>query len=186
MNVRERYDIGGMHCAACSAAVERVVKKLEGVAFCEVNLLLSSMTVSYESELCNPEKIIAKVEKAGFTAALHIEEKAKDKSLIEKENEAKKGRTPLIVSLILTGMLMYISMGQMLFVGIPIPSFLSMAKSPYGFALAQLATARRNVRLRMRRPMFARYAAMSTRVRCPRTSVALCATFRKNFLLKNK
>lgn len=139
MNVKERYDIGGMHCAACSAAVERVVKKLEGVTFCEVNLLLASMTVSYENELCNAEKIIAKVEKAGFTASLHVEEKAESKSLKKDGNRAKKGRTPLIVSLILTGILMYISMGQMLFSNIPIPAFLSMTESPYGFALAQFA-----------------------------------------------
>ena len=138
MNVKERYDIGGMHCAACSAAVERVVKKLEGIAFCEVNLLLACMTVSYESELCTPEKIIAKVEKAGFTASLHIEEKAENKSSNKDGNKAKKGRTPLVISLFMTGILMYISMGQMLFSSIPIPSFLSMTESPYGFAFAQL------------------------------------------------
>ena len=46
MKIKELYDIGGMHCAACSAAVERVVKKLEGVDSCEVNLLLATMTVS--------------------------------------------------------------------------------------------------------------------------------------------
>lgn len=142
MKIKELYDIGGMHCAACSAAVERVVKKLEGVDSCEVNLLLATMTVSYDNALCDESKIVAKIQKAGFTASLRKEkevEKDKDKTEQNEPNDKKTQRTPLVVSLILTGILMYISMGQMLFAGIPIPSFLSMAKSPYGFALAQLA-----------------------------------------------
>ncbi|MBO7150500.1 MAG: cation-translocating P-type ATPase, partial [Clostridia bacterium] len=141
MKIKELYDIGGMHCAACSAEVERVVKKLEGVDFCEVNLLLSTMTVSYDNALCDESKIVAKIQKAGFTASLRKEkevEKDDDKTEQNKPNDKKTQRPPLIVSLVLTGALFFLSMGQMLFPNLPFPAFLSAEESPYNFAIAQL------------------------------------------------
>ena len=69
----EKYDITGMHCAACSASVERVTRKLPGVDRSDVNLTTGIMTIAYDEAQVTPEQIIAKVEKAGFGAALHAE-----------------------------------------------------------------------------------------------------------------
>jgi len=71
----EKYDITGMHCAACSASVERVTRKLPGVDRSDVNLTTGIMTIAYDEAQVTPEQIIAKVEKAGFGAALHAEHK---------------------------------------------------------------------------------------------------------------
>ena len=67
----EVYDISGMHCAACSASVERVTRKLPGVERSDVNLVAERMTIVYDENQVMPEQIIAKVEKAGFGAKLH-------------------------------------------------------------------------------------------------------------------
>ena len=82
----EVYDIGGMHCAACSAAVERVTRKLPGVERSEVNLTLARLTIVYDESQTTPEMIINKVEKAGFSAKPHLEEK-KEQSKKEKISE---------------------------------------------------------------------------------------------------
>ena len=67
----EKYDISGMHCAACSASVERVTRKLPGVERSDVNLVAERMTIVYDENQVTPEQIVAKVEKAGFGAKLH-------------------------------------------------------------------------------------------------------------------
>ena len=67
----EKYDITGMHCAACSASVERVTRKLPGVDRSDVNLTTGIMTIAYDESQVTPEQIVAKVEKAGFGAVLH-------------------------------------------------------------------------------------------------------------------
>ena len=67
----EKYDISGMHCAACSASVERVTRKLPGVERSDVNLTTEMMTICYDENLVTPEQIKAKVEKAGFGCTLH-------------------------------------------------------------------------------------------------------------------
>lgn len=70
----EVYDIGGMHCAACSSAVEKVTRKLPGVESSSVNLPLNRLTIIYDEEKTSPEDIIAKVERAGFSAKIHKRE----------------------------------------------------------------------------------------------------------------
>jgi Cu+-exporting ATPase len=68
--IKEVYDIGGMHCAACSSAVERVTRKLPGVKSSDVNLLFNQLTILYDEEKTGSEDIIAKIERAGFSAKL--------------------------------------------------------------------------------------------------------------------
>ena len=70
----EQYEISGMHCAACSASVERVTRRLEGVERSDVNLTTGIMTICYDESKVTPEQIIKKVEKAGFGAALRQKE----------------------------------------------------------------------------------------------------------------
>ena len=54
----EQYEISGMHCAACSASVERVTRRLEGVERSDVNLTTGIMTICYDTEKVTPELII--------------------------------------------------------------------------------------------------------------------------------
>ena len=62
----EIYDISGMHCAACSGAVQRVVSRLNGVAECEVNLMTEKMTVKYDEKAVTFEDFQRVITKAGF------------------------------------------------------------------------------------------------------------------------
>ncbi len=144
----ERYDISGMHCAACSASVERVTRKLPGVERSDVNLTTGVMTICYDESQVTPEQIVAKVEKAGFGAALKPERReavvaapAKEDS---EEAELKRKKTELIVSAILSAALLYVSMGQMLPFGLPalpLPDIVSMHTHGVNFALVQLLLA---------------------------------------------
>lgn len=129
----ENYIIGGMSCAACSASVNRVVSRLSGVESCDVNLLTGKMSVTYDERLVGEADFIRVVEKAGFEIARETvtEEKSKVK-------EEKDSLVPIIISLVSSALLLYISMGQMLFGNIPLPEFFNIESYPYNFALIQL------------------------------------------------
>ncbi len=136
---KEIYDIGGMHCAACSAAVERVTKKLPGVAVSEVNLPMNRLSIEYDESQTTPEMIIAKIEKAGFTATLHIEkEKAEKKPKTDAEKTLKSELTKLIASCIFSALLMTFSMGSMMFPNMPLPDLISPSTHPVNAALVQM------------------------------------------------
>ena len=110
-----------MSCAACSAHVERAVKKVEGVTSCTVSLLTNSMSVDGTA---TPDKIIAAVKNAGYGASLKgaKSEKSSDDDL--KDRETPKLLIRLIASLVFLVLLMYISMGHMMW-NWPLPPFLS-------------------------------------------------------------
>ena len=133
--IEEKYDITGMHCAACSSSIERVTRKLPGVKESYVNLPLNRLTISYDESLTSQEDIINKIKKAGFSATLHKEEKQETEP--EKDLQ-KKEKTSLTASLCLSAILLFVSMGQMLFKSLPFPDIISMDKSPMNFALLQL------------------------------------------------
>ena len=140
----EVYDIGGMHCAACSAAVERVTRKLPGVERSEVNLTLARLTIVYDESQTTPEMIINKVEKAGFSAKPHLEEKkeqSKKEKISEDEKALRKKRISLLISAIFAALLMTVSMGHMMIEGFPLPSIVSPDTHPQNFALLQLLLA---------------------------------------------
>ncbi len=136
----EVYDIGGMHCAACSSAVERVTRKLEGVQSSDVNLPMNRMTIVYDENKQSPEDIISKIEKAGFTAELKLNKnnsparKADDSS----EKALHSERRSLIAAVVFSVLLLYFSMGTMLFPQLPLPEILSAHSHPVNFALVQL------------------------------------------------
>ena len=73
----EIYHIEGMHCAACSSAVERVTRKLPGVQSSSVNLTTAKMTITYDETKVTQQKIEAEMERAGFHASLAPVEKPK-------------------------------------------------------------------------------------------------------------
>lgn len=119
----KQYNITGMSCAACSARVEKAVSKLDGVTSCSVSLLTNSMGV--EGDII-PEEVIAAVESAGYGASLKGAESKAEKS--ENTDNLKDTETPalkkrLIASLVFLVVLMYLSMGHMMW-GFPVPQFL--------------------------------------------------------------
>ena len=139
----EKYDISGMHCAACSASVEKVTRRLPGVERSDVNLTTGIMTICYDESQVGPEQIAAKVEKAGFGCALHAEKKEKTAEAVQSEEEAalKRKKTELIVAAVFSAALLYVSMGQMLPFGLPalpLPDIFSMHTHPVNYAVLQL------------------------------------------------
>ena len=139
----EKYDITGMHCAACSASVERVTRRLPGVERSEVNLTTGIMTIAYDETQVGEAQIVAKVQKAGFGASLHAEKKAEAKPDAQdaEEAELKRKKTELIVASVFSVVLLYVSMGQMLPFGLPslpLPELFSMHSHPMNFAVLQM------------------------------------------------
>jgi Cu+-exporting ATPase len=137
---REVYRIEGMHCAACSSAVERVTRKLPGVVRSDVNLTTNKMDIEYDEKTVTPELIMAKVEKAGFQALPFKEEKQQKKEKTGKDEEEKafaKERTSIIAALILSGILLYVSMGVMLF-DAPLPALINIRSHVVNYAAVQL------------------------------------------------
>jgi len=137
--IKEKYNITGMSCAACSAKVEKTVSKLVGMDKASVNLLTNSMQVEYDEKKLSSKNIIKSVVDAGYGASLagDIKEKAKDKSIKKTNDDAISSmKFRLKVSVIFLLILMYFSMGSM--IGLPLPNFLSGAGNPVGFALTQL------------------------------------------------
>lgn len=115
-----QYNVTGMTCAACSARVERAVKGVKGVSDCTVSLLTNSMSVEGTAPT---SAIIDAVTKAGYAASVRSKEttaKKNDDSL--KDTETPKLRKRLLYSVGFLLVLMYISMGHMMF-GFPLPAF---------------------------------------------------------------
>jgi len=137
--VKEKYNITGMSCAACSAKVERVVGKLEGVENVSVNLLTNSMQVEYKEDKLSSNDIIKNIADAGYGASLATDTKQKkeEKSIKKTNNDAIASmKFRLKVSIVFLVILMYFSMGSM--IGLPLPKILSGEGNPVGFALTQL------------------------------------------------
>jgi Cu+-exporting ATPase len=137
MAVHESYKIEGMSCAACSASVERVTKKLQGMQNASVNLATGKLTVDYDESKVTPQMIIQKVTNAGFGCTPEknrVRENPRKDSALE-ERDAKVN---LIASVALTCVLLYVSMGSMLSHPVWIPAFLNMHSNPYNFALFEL------------------------------------------------
>ena len=121
----KQYEVSGMTCASCSARVERAVRKVEGVTSCFVNLLTNSMGVEGDE---SDEDIIQAVSDAGYGARVKTgadKEKVKEdveKSLQDHETPLLKKR--LIASLVFLVVLMYLSMGHMMW-NWPLPAILA-------------------------------------------------------------
>ena len=71
----EIYNMGGMSCASCSAAVERVTKMLPGVSESSVNLATNKLTISYDESTLSSEEIVKAITNIGFTAELDEKKK---------------------------------------------------------------------------------------------------------------
>lgn len=119
----KQYNVTGMSCASCVARVEKAVNKVDGVTSCSVNLLTNSMSVDGDVKSSD---VISAVEKAGYGASLKGNSSKENKSNDEplKDTETPKLKKRLFSSLIFLLLLMYISMGHMMW-GFPLPSILA-------------------------------------------------------------
>ncbi|MFR1113845.1 MAG: cation transporter, partial [Blautia sp.] len=140
--MKEKFDVTGMTCSACSSRVEKCVAKLPGVENASVNLLTNSMQVEYDEAALSEGQIIDAVVKAGYGASPQREhtqsaspaQTAVREKPMEKEIQNMKFR--LVVSFVFLVPLMYVSMGHM--VGLPLPGFLSGMENAVSFAFTQL------------------------------------------------
>ena len=148
---QDKFDVGGMTCAACQAHVDRAVSKLDGVQSVAVNLLAGSMMVDYDPAQVTSDDICAAVDRAGYSAspistgtdavqsgsaqarsgAAHMESPTK-----KLEAAASAMRTRLIVSIIFLIPLFYIGMGHML--GWPLPGVFTDHAHSMTLALTEL------------------------------------------------
>ena len=138
--MKQKFDVTGMSCSACSAHVEKAVSRVPGVDQVQVNLLQNSMVVEYEDEATDTAAIIHAVEDAGYGASVkdaHEPAKKAENDLQKRTaEEAKKMKHRLGWSIVFLIVLMYISMGHML--GWPLPSILLGHENMMIFALTQL------------------------------------------------
>ena len=150
---QEKFDVGGMTCAACQAHVDRAVSKLDGVSSVAVNLLAGSMLVEYDPAAVTPQDICTAVDRAGYSAApvdgdtpaggtgtgsaaarpgaAHLESPTKK---LEATARAMKRR--LIISIVFLIPLFYIGMGHML--GWPLPGIFTDHTHSMTLALTEL------------------------------------------------
>lgn len=141
--MKEKYDVTGMTCSACSSRVEKCVSKLNGVRNVSVNLLTNSMQVEYDEQILSDKQIIDAVVKAGYGADHSLGnssanvQKAVRTAASENpaEKEQKNMRIRLIISFVFLIPLMYVSMGHM--AGLPLPSFLDGIENAVSFAFTQ-------------------------------------------------
>lgn len=156
----ERFDVGGMTCAACQAHVDKAVCKLDGVQEVAVNLLSGSMTVDFDPDRVSAEEICSAVDRAGYTASLAggsagapgtdgaagaaggarltgtagVSRPESPTKKLQATADAMKGR--LAVSLAFLVPLFYIGMGHML--GWPLPAALGDHDHAMTLALTEL------------------------------------------------
>lgn len=148
---QDKFDVGGMTCAACQAHVDRAVSKLDGVESVAVNLLAGSMLVDYDPAQVTPDDICTAVDRAGYSAspvstgtdaaqsgstqarsgAAHMESPTK-----KLEAAASAMRARLIVSIVFLIPLFYIGMGHML--GWPLPGIFTDHTHSMTLALTEL------------------------------------------------
>ena len=138
--MKQKFTVTGMTCSACSAHVDKAVRKLEGVSEVNVNLLGGSMTVEYDPAAETPEDIIAAVDAAGYGCALpqkaapgKQDTRADAARQMEEELAGMKRR--FLISLCFLVPLFYIAMGHMM--GWPLPQFLHDSRNALAFAFIQ-------------------------------------------------
>ena len=129
---KQKFNVTGMTCSACSAHVDKSVRKLEGVKSVNVNLLQNSMSVEFDEEKASVEEIINAVKHAGYGASASGSEKKENRA--DNQNKSMKNR--LIWSVVFLVPLFYVCMGHMF--GLPLPYILNGHENMMIFALVQL------------------------------------------------
>ncbi len=129
--------VEGMTCSACSAAVERSVKRLSGVKEASVNLATNRLKLVYDPASVKLSEIKAAVKKAGYTPKDIEQNEDVDKDSGRREREVRVMRLRLIVAAVFAAPIFYIAMSHMLGIDLPVPMFMSPHMNPAVFALVQ-------------------------------------------------
>ncbi len=133
----EKFDITGMTCSACSAHVDKSVRRLNGVRDVNVNLLMNSMQVDFDEAAVTADEIINAVKSGGCGASVAGKTAEKDtKADKEISGEISSVKMRLTISIACLIPLMYISMGHMW--GLPLPAFFHGEENAVTFALTQM------------------------------------------------
>ncbi len=136
---KDTLKITGMTCAACSARIEKVIGKMEGVDEISVNLATEKAVISFDQEKTNLNEIIERIGKAGYGASEVKEKKLVDEDKLQKEREIRTLWTKFAVSAIFAVPLLYVAMGSMIWwLRFPIPSFLDPMQFPLNYSILQI------------------------------------------------
>lgn len=130
--MKEKFSVSGMTCAACSAGIERTVRKLEGVELADVSLMGECMVVEYDEKKLAREKIVQAVEGLGYGVGEYDEN-----ALKERKPQPDTLKKRFFLSLLFLLPLMYFSMGGM--IGLPQPSEIVSVSLQMALALAVIA-----------------------------------------------
>ncbi|MFL8710508.1 heavy metal translocating P-type ATPase [Clostridioides sp. GD02377] len=134
--------IDGMTCAACAKAVERVVKKLDGVENISVNIATDKANIDYNPSKVKLSQIKAAIEKAGYKPIEEVRDKVDvDEDKLRKEKEMKSLFVKFIVAIVFAVPLFYIAMGPMIIKPIgpwPLPEIINPMTNTLNYALIQL------------------------------------------------
>lgn len=135
--MKQKFDVTGMTCSACSAHVEKAVSKVEGVRAVTVNLLSNNMAVEYDEAAVDAPQIIHAVEDAGYGASVHSAQPVRQaqKPVDHVQEEISNMKFRLVVSFLFMIPLMYVSMGHM--AGLPLPRWLHGNANAVSFAFTQ-------------------------------------------------
>lgn len=135
----QKFSVAGMTCAACQAAVEKAVSRVEGVESVSVSLMTNSAVVEYDENTVNEDILAKAVAEAGYTLS-----EMKTRSKLEEEEKERYNNMlrRLIFSAVFAVAMMYVTMGHM--VGLPLPAFMSPhgeGSAPIVYACVQLILA---------------------------------------------
>lgn len=133
--------IEGMTCQSCAKAVERGIKKLDGIKSVNVNIATDKATIQYDGSKVKLSQIKGAIEKAGYKVIEKIKDNNIDEDKIRKEKEIKVLKNKLIISMVFAIPLLYIAMGPMMpkpFGPLPIPEFINPMHNSLNYALVQL------------------------------------------------
>lgn len=135
--MKQKYNVTGMTCSACSAAVEKSVRKVEGVSSVQVNLLTNSMSVDYDEAVTGSGDIIQAVKHAGYGAdEQHAGGKtAEPEKTSPVEDQMHEMKLRLVVSFCFLIPLLYVAMGHMM--GLPLPEWLHGTQNAVVFSFLQ-------------------------------------------------
>lgn len=140
--MKQKFNVTGMTCSACSSRVEKCVEKLPGMQSVSVNLLTNSMQVEFDEGIVSTEDIEEAVEKAGYGASVQNEQKQAEriqkdpgKTTDPAQEQLEYMKKRMIRSFLFLIPLMYVSMGHM--AGLWLPGFLEGTEHAVGFALTQ-------------------------------------------------
>ena len=145
--MKEKFDVTGMTCSACSSRVEKCVRGLDGMTDVTVNLLTNSMQVEFDDTKLSTDEIISAVTQAGYGASVKQESGSQNPTVSAAskprenpiETQLKEMRHRLIISFVFLIPLMYVSMGHM--AELPLPAFLSGTQNAVSFAFTQFLLA---------------------------------------------